>query len=214
MQNITAELECLNSTDDLGIFVFGSFNHKIPSNKQRPFEFSRTFEEHFPNTNAHFYTDYHQCWWAKGLLYRSEDVDGTIQYIESKIKDYSKVIFMGHSAGGYTSILFGSILNVDRVIAFYPQTDLEILCDHHKRIANPVEDRYMDILPYINDTTEYHLYSSEHPDDITHDRIHCTRIGDLGKSNVYTYVDPNRVVEWWGKPAVANNLAKHLTFSA
>jgi hypothetical protein len=46
-------------------------------------------------------------------------------YLKVKIKKYKKVIFIGNSMGGYGAILFGSILNINKIIAFAPQTFLD-----------------------------------------------------------------------------------------
>ena len=53
-------------------------------------------------------------------------LDDTIEFIKSKItaKKYNKIIGIGCSAGGYAAILFGHLLNFDKVIAFSPQTVL------------------------------------------------------------------------------------------
>jgi pimeloyl-ACP methyl ester carboxylesterase len=46
-------------------------------------------------------------------------------YLKLKVKKYKKVIFIGNSMGGYGAILFGWLLNVNKIIAFAPQTFLD-----------------------------------------------------------------------------------------
>jgi len=55
---------------------------------------------------------------------------------------------MGVSAGGYASILFGSLCNINSVIAFIPRT----------KLINPIDKKYADLKLIINNQTNYILY--------------------------------------------------------
>ena len=55
---------------------------------------------------------------------------------------------MGVSAGGYSSILFGSLCNVSSVIAFIPRT----------KLINPINKKYGDLKLIVNNQTDYILY--------------------------------------------------------
>jgi hypothetical protein len=72
-----------------------------------------------------------------------------VEYLRGEIANYKNVIFAGVSAGGYASILFGSLLNIKYVLAFIPQT---------LRVKPYIDEKYRDISPYINDVTQYYLY--------------------------------------------------------
>jgi radical SAM superfamily enzyme YgiQ (UPF0313 family) len=76
----------------------------------------------------------------------SKNIDETIQYLQEQIASYSNVIFLGVSSGGYAAILFGSLLKVNSVLAFIPQTI--------RRNQN-IDEKYRDISIYINNTTNY-----------------------------------------------------------
>ena len=74
-----------------------------------------------------FIKDIYQAWYHKGI---NEDINNIAKLkellksiIEKKV--YTKVVFIGNSMGGYGAILFGVLLNIDKVIAFSPQTFID-----------------------------------------------------------------------------------------
>jgi hypothetical protein len=76
---------------------------------------------------------------------------------------------MGVSAGGYASILFGSLCNnINYVISFIPQTILK----------NPIDIRYQNLKNIINNKTAYILHGDTYISDINnlHHIIHCENI--------------------------------------
>ncbi|CAA6825485.1 MAG: Unknown protein [uncultured Sulfurovum sp.] len=96
------------------------------------------------------------------------NVDELIE-IQRKVIDtyaWEKVICIGSSMGGYASLLFGSILKVDQVIAFSPQIDLEkpFSINPQKKITLI----YKDLSSLINNNyeTKYTILSSTHLEDI------------------------------------------------
>jgi hypothetical protein len=72
--------------------------------------------------------------------------------------DWEKVIWIGASMGGYVALLFGSILKVNQVIAFFPQVDIEkpFGLNPQKKIT----------LINNNYETKYTIYSSTQLEDI------------------------------------------------
>ena len=129
----------------------------------QPFEFLSFLTQHFPNVSKHFYIDdmcdaYHQ-----GIRGLSTNIDETVEYLRDKIKGYKKVVFLGNSAGGYATILFGSLLGVTSVLAFIPLT---------VRRKEKVDEKYRDISGYINGTTQYYLYG----DTAVTDPLDCHHI--------------------------------------
>ena len=64
-------------------------------------------------------------WYLGGLNGIGKNINHTIVFLKKEFAKYDKVITIGTSAGGYASILFGSVCNVNVTIAYIPQTDLE-----------------------------------------------------------------------------------------
>ena len=146
-----------------GGYIFGSVGH---------FEFMNFLNKHFTQTDKMFLKDTHCSSYHRGVGGISTDVDTTVEFLKTKIQGYTKVLFLCNSGGGYADILFGSLLNVNTVLAFVPQTLLR----------NPDKDRnYKDIKPFINNTTRYQLYgdtSIKKGTDPHHIR-QCERIGNF-----------------------------------
>jgi hypothetical protein len=151
--------------------VFGGLNKKalgIP-----PFEFLNSLTSWFPRIDKKFYIDIHQCWYQKGIHGFSTNVEETVVYLKKVIKPYKRVVFIGTSAGGYAAILFGSLLNVDKVVAFVPQT---IVKNHSAK--------FNDLKKVINKQTSYHVYGDSSVTDVN-DLHHISHVNNLREfSNV------------------------------
>ena len=137
-----------------------------------PFEFLNYLSSIYSeNCDLIFYIDKDQCWYHKGIQNITNNIDDTIIYLNNIIKDgnYEKVIFMGTSAGGYASILFGSLCNnVNTVISFIPQTI----------INNPIDTKYSNLNILINNNTKYVVCgdTSIHCINDKHHILQCTNI--------------------------------------
>lgn len=124
-----------------------------------PFEFlnylSKTYDK---NIDLYFYIDKNQCWYHKGIDGITKNIDETVLYLNNIIQksNYKKIIFMGVSAGGYASILFGSLCKVSNVIAFVPRT----------KLINPIDIKYNDLKNIINNQTKYILHGDTDVQDI------------------------------------------------
>ena len=64
-------------------------------------------------------------WYLGGLKGIGKNINCTIAFLRRHFAKYDKVLCTGYSAGGYASLLFGSLLKVNKVIAMDAQTDLE-----------------------------------------------------------------------------------------
>ena len=75
-----------------------------------------------------FLRDFKQAWYQKGIDSTTNNPQKIVEYLKKTISEnnYEKVTFIGNSMGGYAAILFGSILNVDKVVSFAPQSYLDI----------------------------------------------------------------------------------------
>jgi hypothetical protein len=69
-------------------------------------------------------------WYLGELNGIGTDIWHTIEFFKKEFAKYDEVLCTGISSGGYASLLFGTLLNVDKVIALQPQTDLEYTANH------------------------------------------------------------------------------------
>ena len=165
----------LNEKDTL-IVAFSGYAHAyglIP-----PFEFINFLTNNFPNADKLFYKDTYCSSYHKGIEGISNNINETTSYLKEKIKGYSMVLFTGNSGGGYGCILFGSLLNVDYVLAFMPPTILYL---------DDKDPKYKNLAPLINDTTEYFIYGNTSITDIKnpHHIRHCDNINIKPNVNVF-----------------------------
>lgn len=145
-----------------------------------PFEFVRFLGTQFPRVSAMFIIDKHKCWYQKGVSGVSTDVDSTCTFLRNLVQGYKTVTFMGVSAGGYAAMLFGSLLQVQHVVAFIPRT---LLVE---------ESRYADLKDFINQSTKYSLVGDLSVEDVN-DNHHFSQIARLPESpNIVVY--PLKVV--------------------
>jgi len=164
-----SELSIINNNDIL-IVCFGGFALQIGG--ITPFEFLNYLSSIYINkVDLLFYVDKYQCWYHKGIESITNNVDDTVIYLNNKINSgqYKKIIFMGVSAGGYASILFGSLCNnVDYVVSFLPQTILK----------NPIDINYVDLKNILNSQTKYILYGDPNITNVNniHNIYHCENI--------------------------------------
>ena len=104
-------------------------------------------------------------------------IDGTYDSIEKVlgklseyISGYTKTVFMGNCGGGHAAILFGTMLNVDKVIVFNPATYLDqktLLLNKDGRedrlISLDQSIEYLNLKPYLDnkvyDTKIYSIVS-------------------------------------------------------
>lgn len=108
------------SSDSDTLYVF--FGGMAAGIAMPPFEFynaSRIVGEH-----KIFVRDLKQCWYQEGLVGLSHDIPSTARYLEQWLKEINPktVYFVGNSMGGFAAIMFSSMMDVDHVIAFSPQT--------------------------------------------------------------------------------------------
>jgi hypothetical protein len=68
-------------------------------------------------------------WYLNSMQNIGEKIDNTIEFLKDIFNSYERVVCTGSSAGGYASLLFGSLCNVNSVIAFVPQTNLDYIAD-------------------------------------------------------------------------------------
>lgn len=148
------------------IVIFQSMNAHLynPQNKNK-FELENTFSRLNPeHSDLLFIKDDTRPRDSKvgGFYLHSESVNEICFDLRKLARQYKKTLFTGLSAGGFASILFGSLCFIDVVVAINPQTTLY---DFHTGDLltmgkqNPLRDNsnYYDLKPHINKTTNYYI---------------------------------------------------------
>ncbi len=110
-------------------------------------------------------------WYIGGLNGIGKNINHTISFLKKEFAKYDKVCCTGGSAGGYASLLFGSILNVNEVITINAQTDLQYCVDNlpgvgigkKNLIARSKEcpatwSKYNKISNVLNNNVSYNVY--------------------------------------------------------
>ena len=149
-------LEFNTANKELIIISFGGCALKLGG--VLPFECLKSLKLWFPNTSLSFIIDKHHAHYHKGIEGISTNISETKDFLEKIIAGYKKVIFIGVSAGGYAAILFGSLLNIQHVISFIPQTILDN--------NDLYEKKYTNLVSVINSTTQYILFGDTSITDI------------------------------------------------
>lgn len=136
-------------------------------------EFVRFLETQFAHTSRHFYMDPDVNLYHNGIRGLTKSVDETADYLRKEVQGYRNVLFLGASGGGYAAILFGSLLGVQSVVAFIPQTV--------RRAKTGVDEKYRDLVPHMHAETQYYLYGDVTISDPLniHHISHCERVADL-----------------------------------
>ena len=151
-----------------------------------PFEFLNYLTSIYEDvSDLIFYIDNNQCCYHRGIHGISTNIENTVQYINEKIikGDYKKIIFMGVSAGGYASILFGSLCeNITHVISFIPKVVLN----------TPYDKKYANLKTVINTKTRYILVGDESIKN-KNDNHHISQCEELQDFNNVTIIRNQKV---------------------
>ena len=105
------------------IITFGGISGGI---YQPVFEFKRFL---LNNVDCHFIfvKDTNQCWYHKGAIGLGDTIEDLKINLLNMIEtiNYSKIITIGGSMGGFAALLFGSLIKADGIISFSPQTFID-----------------------------------------------------------------------------------------
>ena len=172
------------------------------------FEFFKAVKE--INCDKLFVRDFNHAWYQKGVDSTINDFEKLLAFLKNYIEkgNYKKVVFLGNSMGGYAAILFGTMLNVNSVISFVPQTFFDrknglIYCDfrsfRQRRKAEKLSGKmgYADLKSFLSNNQNYLTkiniyYSPKH----RLDKIHSTRMKKLRGINLFPQsVGGHRVVK-------------------
>lgn len=147
----------------------------------RPFEFVHSLEDR--ECDVLYLRDRHRAYYHSGVTGVGDNVDQVAGFLNEFIRQgsYDMVVTLGHSMGGYASILFASKIHADVCVAISPPTFL----DHANRTryddkryahektklceSRPESFRYLDLRSY--------LLSTEHRDTLNR-CVYCVFFGD------------------------------------
>lgn len=154
------------------------------------FEFKRSLSEMDLDFNILYLKDVKRNWYLSKLENVGNNITHTKAFLKKIIDKHENVITIGASSGGFASILFGSLFEVNCAIAFNPQTDLEyakLACDND-RLKNfaPCDEKLSNLIAYKkynslkdvvkeNSKTQYFL-SYKTNDDPLHNKQHFDHI--------------------------------------
>ena len=105
-------------------------------------------------------------WYLGGLKGIGKNINCTIAFLKREFAKYDKVVCVGNSAGGYASLLFGSLLKVNEVIIVNGQTDLQYVknkLNHPNLIKRSKEcpatwSKYNKIVNVLNENVLYNVF--------------------------------------------------------
>lgn len=145
-----------------------------------------------------FIRDEHRAWYHRGIPGYGDNFTDLAKSLKPEVAQADRVVTIGNSAGGYAALAMGTLLGADMVIAFSPQTtlDLETLesMDDHRwddqigALSNAIDRRWADLASAITASqqaaTNYRIYFDE-----THsaDRLHAERLAPLDNLRFYRF---------------------------
>lgn len=182
------------------IITFGGINGGIC---QPLFEFKNFLKK---NIDCHviFIRDTKQSWYHRGIIGFGDSINelkNNIKEIICKI-NYSKIITIGGSMGGYASLLFGNLLNVNAILAFSAQTFID---EYNRKkyndnrwdkqiqkIHNDCDNTYYDLSKLNFENINVQIFYGEN-DKL--DKIHCERMKNNKNINVKCYDGKHAVLK-------------------
>ena len=113
-------------------------------------------------------------WYMGGLNGVGKNINHTLAFFKKEFATYNKVLCIGGSAGGYASLLFGSLLKVNKVISINAQTDLQYcvryLKEKHPGKLNLIKrskecpatwSKYNNVVNLLNEDVVYYVLEAE-----------------------------------------------------
>lgn len=164
------------STKESCTIYFSSNNIYFP-NTEKAFRekiIERDFYEwyHLRTHKSHkhiFIRDIQKQWYIEGINEQINNPEKLFSFLKEETEGY-KVTCLGSSAGGYAAVLFGSMLNANKILSFNGQFEIQSLLKSSKEEVNPLLFRnkekdvkqYFNIKPYINiQTPIFYFFSTK-----------------------------------------------------
>ncbi len=163
-----------------------------------PFEFFRVTQG--IGTKRLFVRDLDQAWYHQGAREAGADIDEVAATLRRALdgQEHDRVVATGLSAGGYAALMFGTLLGVDTVLSFSPQTviDPDVLAElDDQRWKAPLEElkdaglldpRWLDLRESLPRARNGQTRCEIHYDaSFTVDRRHAERLANVDGVDLY-----------------------------
>ena len=129
------------------LVAFGGINSRIGVT---PYEFSSLTGR--SGVKRLYVRDLHQSWYHRGMPGHGDalmDVAAVISGVVAR-RRVERLVVVGTSAGGYAALVFGTLLGADVVLAFSPQTTLDL-----ESLAQMDDHRWDDKLQALEDDAAF-----------------------------------------------------------
>jgi len=148
-----------------------------------------------------FIRDLEQSWYHQGLKGITTSIEETADYLKELIEkhNYTKVVCLGNSMGGYAALVIGNLIKADTILAFAPQTFLDTLnretykdnrwAEEIAHLPYKIKKKYLDleILFHKNRSkSAIHIYYSL---DERIDAIHAKKFEHIENVKLHAYKD-------------------------
>jgi hypothetical protein len=148
-----------------------------------------------------FVRDLRQAWYHHGLPLHGDTLSDVTDTLRELIAEHEvqRLVVTGNSAGGYASLVFGTLLGADVVLCFAPQTvlDLDVLDsigDHRwdERLgkihaAGGLDEAWIDLRPALARAGGDTRYSVFFDDSMPADRLHAERLRGIDGIRLYRF---------------------------
>ncbi|GMK42374.1 hypothetical protein PCCS19_54330 [Paenibacillus sp. CCS19] len=113
-----------------------------------------------------FVRDLFKQWYLEGISSELNTIETVLSLLRRETAG-KKIITVGSSAGGYASILFGTMLNAEIIFSFAPQLSLRVWAQESqaerdpllfKHFHNKAVNQYYDLKDYIERSRSYVFY--------------------------------------------------------
>ena len=141
-----------------------SFNYSIIERDK--YEWKRN---KFPKVKKHiFLRDLHKQWYLTGINETLNNPEKILNFLKKETLGF-RVITIGSSAGGYAALLFGSLLNCERIYAINAQFNLRVWMKNSDPINDPIlfekvnhkaSSLYFDLSNFIKEKTDNYYFQS------------------------------------------------------
>ena len=175
--NIEYNNEIGSGENDLCVIYFSSNEIYYP-NTLESFEYSilkrdkyEWMRNKFPKAKKHiFLRDLHKQWYLSGINETLDNPEKVFDFLKNETIGY-RVITIGSSAGGYAALLFGNMLDCERISAFNSQMNLRVTMRNSNPKIDPilfekVNDKdsalYYDLGNFLKPNSDNYYFQSCH----------------------------------------------------